>query len=210
MRRIALAAVGVLVALFVASQLLVPPYVEHRVASRLTADGGHAQVQVSAFPAFTLLAGDGDRLRVRAQGINLALAIPVAGQTGPRLDRLDKFGSVDIRITGANAGPFKLSSLSVTRTGGAHDYSVALDATTTAADLATYTGGQIAGDLGGLFGSFAGSALPFADEPVPIKVDSVVHSDGGTPAVVSTSGSIAGIPIDPLIQALSAALAGRV
>jgi hypothetical protein len=210
MRRIALATVGVLVALFVASQLLVPPYVEHRVASRLTADGGHAQVQVSAFPAFTLLTGSGDRLRVRAQGINLSLAIPVAGQTGPRLDRLDKFGTVDIRVTGANAGPFKLSSLSVTRAGGAHDYTVALDATTTAADLATYTGGQIAGDLGGLFGSFAGSALPFADQPVPINVNSTVHSDGGAPVVVSADGAIAGIPINPLIQALSAALAGRI
>ena len=87
---------------------------------------------------------------------------------------------------------------------------VVVDATATAADLATYTGGQVAGDLGGLFGSFAGSALPFADEPVPINVSSVVHSDGGNPVVESTTGSIAGIPIDPLVQALSAALAGRV
>jgi hypothetical protein len=209
MRRLALVAVGILVALFVASQLLVAPYAEHRISSRLTADGGHATVELSAFPALRLLAGDGDRIRVRAEGIDLALATPLVTQPGRVLGRLDKFGSVDIRVGSANAGPFKLQSISLERSGG-QPYRVSIDASATAADLATYTGGQIAGDIGGFLGSLAGSALPFSDEPVPIQVDSVVRSDGGRPVVVSSSGMIAGISIDPLVEALSVALAGRV
>src|SRR5947209_3182646 len=49
MRRLMILGVGVLVVVFVASQLIVSPIAEHDLAGRLTAGGGHAQVELSAF-----------------------------------------------------------------------------------------------------------------------------------------------------------------
>lgn len=204
MRRLAIVTVALVVVLFVASQLAIPPIESDRIASRLTVHGGSAHVELSAFPALRLLGGDGDSVRVRARGLTFALAPPASS-----LRRLDGFHDVDLALTDSQSGPFRLASASLTRKGG-QPYRLTLDATVTGADLASYAGGQFGGELGSALGGLAGQVLPFAQQPIPVTVDTRLRSVGGRPAVVSAGGTIAGIPADPIIEAVADALAARV
>ena len=63
-----------LVVLVVASQLVIPPYLEHRIANRLTEHGGSAKVELSAFPAARLLFGGAGSLKIRARALSVDLA----------------------------------------------------------------------------------------------------------------------------------------
>ena len=111
MRRILIVSAGVAIVLLVLSQLLLPPFLEGKVADRLSKDGGHADVTLKAFPALTLLAHSGREAKVRADGVTLDLT---AGGDKP-LHELDGFSKVDLEVTSATAGPFRVSRMVLTR-----------------------------------------------------------------------------------------------
>ena len=204
MRRIAtLATVGVLV-LVVVAQFALPPFVSGQVEDRLTDRGGSADVSLKAFPAVRLLFTEGDSARVRARGIVLPLVSP----NRPVLEQLDGFDEVDVEVTDARAGPFRLQTVSLERDGDS-PYRTAVHGTITGRDLATFAAGQVGGPLAGFFGGLAGGALPGGDEPVPLDLEAVIRSDGGRPHAVTVHGTVAGVEAGPLVEALAQALAGR-
>jgi hypothetical protein len=205
MRRVAtLAVLGVVVLLAIA-QLALPGCASRSAEDRLTKDGGTADVHLSAVPAVRLLFEEGDSARVRARGIELPLIAPNRKVLGD----LDGFDDVDVQVSDASAGPFRLSSVALERRGGDRPYTTVVHGTITARDLGTFAGGQLGGALGGFLGGLMGGALPTGDEPVPVDLDAVVRSDGGRPRAVTVHGSVAGVPAGPLVEALAQALAGR-
>jgi hypothetical protein len=205
MRRAAVIAAAVLIALLVLSQLLLPPYLEGRVKDRLTRNGGTADVSLSAFPALTLLFGSGDEAKVHASGLSL----DVGKATNKPLDRLDGFDKVDVEVTASTAGPFRVSDLTLERDNGDDPYATTVHATVSGHDLATYAGGRLGGALGGFLGGLAAGAVPFASTSIPVDVDATVVSDSGRPHVESANGSIAGLPAGPLLEALADAVGQR-
>src|SRR4051812_43094404 len=205
MRRLAtLAAVGLLVLLVVA-QFALPAFVDGRAEDRLTEGGGSADVRLSALPAARLLFKEGDSARVRAREIELPLIDPDRRV----LADLDGFDDVDVQVTDSRAGPLELTSVSLRRDGGDAPYRTEVHGSITASALATFGAGQVGGALGGFLGGLMGGALPFGDRPIPIDLDAVVRSDGGTPRAVTVHGTVAGVPAGPLVEALALALAGR-
>jgi hypothetical protein len=205
MRRISIVAVLGLSVLAVAGQFVAPRIAAHEVESRLTKSGGSADAQVSSFPWPRLLFKDGDRIRVRARGIELPLVSP----TSKVLDGLDGFDDVDIEVTDASAAPFRLQRVTLRRNGGDHPYLTGIQGTITARDLATFSGAQAGGALGGFLTGLAGGALPFGDQPIPIDIQTTLRSDGGRPRAVVVHGTVAGLPAGALAEALAQALAGR-
>ena len=205
MRRLVIVTVAIVVVLLVLGQVLLPPYLEHRVAQRLTKQGGSANVQLSAFPAERLLFKEGSKLRVRARGITTDVAAPGAGV----LKDVDGFGTVDMEVSDSRAGPLKVATFELRRNGGG-PYRAVLDASITASDLSAFGGGQLAGPLGTLFGGIAGGALPFGNQPIPISVSADLVSDNGVPRATTVQGAVAGIPAGALLEALAAAVGARI
>src|SRR4051794_41203534 len=80
----------VLLALLGISQLVIPLIAEHRIQDRLTAGGGSADVSLSAFPAVRLLFGDGSRIAVNGQGLDLM----AEGESGEGFSNLDGYDNV--------------------------------------------------------------------------------------------------------------------
>jgi hypothetical protein len=205
MRRIATLATVVVLVLVAAVQIALPPLAERRAQHRLTASGGSADVDLDALPAVRLLFDEGDRARVRARGIELPLAAP----GGRVLSQLDGFDDVDVAVTDARAGPFRLSSVTLERSGGDSPYRTTIKGSVTARDLASFGAGQLGGGFGAFLGGLMGGALPFGDQPVAIDLDAVLRSDGGEPHAVTVHGTVAGVPAGALAEVLAAALAGR-
>src|SRR4051812_26654870 len=155
MPRVVVFLIGGIVLLLVASQLALPPVAEHKVESRLERDGGTARAEVHAFPALRLLFGDGDSLEVQGRGVPL----DVRG-AGADLGRLDGFDEVHVLVTGADAGPLDVQTLSLDREEGETPYRLRSSAKTTPRELAGFLGSQAGGALGGLFGDLAAGSLP--------------------------------------------------
>src|SRR5436305_6153833 len=163
MQRVLLIVVGVIVAALVASQLLVPPYLEHRAEKRLTAHGGHATVSIDALPAARLLLHDGDEIKVRGEGLHVQL-------TNRRMNvfrELDRFNRADVRLTRMSAGPFSVGRVAIARSSSSRPYAFSLRASVTARDLSSYAGSHLAGGLGGFHGRLGFGAVPFLSEPLP-------------------------------------------
>jgi hypothetical protein len=206
MRRALLIAAAVIVVLLIGSQLFVPPYLEHRAEKRLTQRGGHADVQVDAFPAFRLLFDDGRRIKVRGEGLHIALL----GAGSDRVfGELDRFDEADVRLTRTSAGPFAVRLVKLRRSSSSKPYSLVVSASVTARALSTYAGGELGGSLGSFIGRLAAGALPFSSEPIPVEVDAAIRSRDGRPEIESVDGSVAGLPAGPLASALAGAIAGR-
>jgi hypothetical protein len=206
MRRLLYVALGIVV-LLVLSQLLVPPYLEHRAEKRLTAKGGHADVQIDAVPALRLLFDDGRRIRVRGDGLHVEI---LHGNGSQKVfDELDRFQEADVRFTRMSAGPFAVRNVTLARHASDEPYSVVISASVTARALSTYAGGQIAGPFGVLIGRLAGGAVPFSSEQIPVEVDADIRSRGGRPEIVHVDGSVLGISAGPLASAIASAIAGR-
>src|SRR3954470_10565572 len=129
MRRIAIRLTLLLVVLLIVSQFVIPPLLEHRVASRLTAHGGTANVELSAFPALRLLFGSGDKVDVTAH----ALSVSPDPSQQEAFKQLDGFSHVNIDVTASHAGPFAIRAFRV-RSLGDHSYAVALSGTGAAGD----------------------------------------------------------------------------
>jgi hypothetical protein len=206
MRRALLIAAAAIVLLLIASQLFVPPYLEHRAEKRLTEKGGHADVTIDAFPALRLLWNDGHRIKVRGDGLHVALLGAGGGQVFGELDRFDQ---ADVQLSRMSAGPFAVRHVSLKRNGSDKPYTMVLSASVTAQALSSYAGDQIGGPLGGLVGRLAGGVVPFSGEPIPVEVDAQIRSRDGRPELQAVDGSIAGLPAGPLAAALAAAIAGR-
>src|SRR5919202_5966880 len=182
MRRLLYVALGI-AGLFVLSQLLVPPYLEHRAEKRLTERGGHADVQIEAVPALRLLFDDGRRIRVRGDGLH----VEILHGNGTRkvFDELDRFQEADVRFTRMSAGPFAVRTVTLARKRSGDPYTVVIRASVTARALSTYAGGQLAGPFGGFLGRLAGGAVPFSSEPIPVEVDADIRSRDGSPQIVN-------------------------
>jgi hypothetical protein len=206
MHRMAILTVALLLALLLIVQVALPPLIERRAEDHLTKHGGIARVELSATPSPRLLFKEGDSLKVRASGLVTPPADPNSEST---LADLDGFDKVDIQVIGMRMGPLTIARLTIARDESAQPYYATVQATVTGADISAYAGGQIGGGLGGFLGGIAGSAMPGARVEIPIDVSATLHSDGGRVRAVSVSGSVAGLPAGPLVEALAAALAGR-
>src|SRR3954447_3486489 len=127
MRRVLLIGAGIVIAVLVLSQLLLPLYLEGRVEDRLSKNGGSADVTLKALPALTLLSDSGSEAKVRGHGLTLDLN----GGGAKPLDKLDGFGKVDVDITSSSAGPFHVSDMTLKRGSRDDPYQTSLDATVT-------------------------------------------------------------------------------
>jgi len=198
--RWALIAAGTLVFVAVASQILIPAIGAQRIESRLTANGGSADVTLAAIPAARLLFGDGERFQVTASGLDLQFE-----QRTNVLGRLDGFSIVDVKIAGSKAGPFQVSNFSLTRTAPG-PYHLLTDATTSPADLvaAGVQHFQLPGSslLDEILGQFIGPD----DTPIPIHLDLQMTSDSGRVQVISGGGTVAGLPTGPLAELITQAV----
>ena len=206
MPRFVLIAAATLAVLLVASQLLVPPYLEHRAESRLTSKGGHADVTIEAVPALRLLFDDGSRIKVRGDGLHVDL---LNNGAKPVFSELDRFDHADVRLTRMSAGPFAVKQVTIARDGSSRPYSLAIHASITARALSTYAGKELAGSFGGFVGRLAGGAVPFSAEPIPVEVDAAIRSQDGRPQLESVDGSVLGVSAGPLANAIASAIADR-
>ncbi|MFL5780701.1 MAG: hypothetical protein ACJ760_05245 [Thermoleophilaceae bacterium] len=206
MRRLLYVALGIVV-LLVLSQLLVPPYLEHRAEKRLTSRGGHAHVEIEAVPALRLLFDDGQRIKVRGDGLHVEI---LHGNASRKVfDELDRFREADVRFTRMSAGPFAVRNVAIARRTSDDPYTVVISASVTARALSTYAGKEIAGPFGGFLGRLAGGAVPFASERIPVEVDADIKSVEGRPQIVHVDGSVLGLSAGPLASAIASAIAGR-
>ena len=210
MRRALLIAASVmaaLVALLVVSQLLVPPYLEHRAEKRLTKHGGHATVSIDALPAFRLLFDDGDKIKVRGDGLHVELLSP--GGDNQVFNELDRFDQADVRLTRMSAGPFAVRRVVLSRADASRPYSLVVDASVTARALSSYAGGQLGGSVGALIARLVSGFVPFSSEPIPVEVGAAIRSQRGRPQLQAVNGTIAGLPAGPFAAALASAIADR-
>ena len=201
MRRFAIRLGIPLAALLIASQLLLPPYAEHRVANRITEHGGSAAVDLSAFPALRLLFGDGGTLKVRAHGLSVDLE---SGQDDV-FKQLDDFSDVDVTVLDSRAGPFTVTGFRVQRL-AAHTYGVALAGDGTAGDVARYAGSRLGGGFGQALAGLAASALGGFDRPIPFDARMQIVTGQGAPRARNVDGSVDGLPAGALAQVVANAL----
>jgi len=200
--KVVLIALAVLVALAVASQFVIPPVAENRVEDRLTSGGGSADVSLDAFPAVRLLFGDGDRIQVRGNGLDLDLE-----RETNIFDNLDGFDEVDVSLADYRAGPFQIRTFELTRDGPEATYDLVLAGSATPADIAAY-GADRLGLVGGpLLGAIAAQLA--GKRPVPIDLDMQLRSEDGRVVVESGGGTVAGLPAGLLAQVITSAIVVR-
>ncbi len=205
-----LAVLVVLAALAGIAQLALPRIAERRIAERLSASGGTATVDVSAFPALRLLRNGGDRLVVRGSGLTIGLGDgeEVEGRRAG-VAALDGFADVDIELTDLRAGPFDVAAFVLVRSElGA--YAMAAEGTVTAADLVRLGDGWLRSSIpaGGLIGTLAGNA-PLGSKRLPVTIELEIHSEPGGLRVGTGGGSVAGYPAGRIATAIAAAVARR-
>jgi hypothetical protein len=187
-------AVGV-VALVVLTQLLLPPFLEERVANRVTEDGGSAEVSLSAFPAVRLLWGDGKRFEVRGRGLRF-----VPGRGEQVFSRLDGFEEVRVEVSGLEVEGVDASRFTLTRLREGDPYRLSMRGQVSGREAIEIIGSEAAGPLGGIAGGLAGSALPGAGTELPLTVDADLASREGRAEVVRTDATVAGLPAGPIAQ----------
>jgi hypothetical protein len=199
-----LIAIAVLLLALVATQVLVPSYLERRAEKRLTEDGGEATVDIDALPALALLFDKGQRIEVRGERLD----IPLERERGAVFEDLDRFKEADVRLDRLTAGPLRITRFTLTRTERGRPYDLTVSATASVAELGDYAGSQF-GPLGELLGRIGSSLVPFSTAPIPVELDATVASEGGLAIVRTVNGTIAGLPADPLVAALAEAIAKR-
>jgi hypothetical protein len=204
MSRWGIAVAGVVVFALVASQVLIPPLGESRIEDRLEAGGGTAEVTLGAVPALRLLFGDGERLEVRGHDLDLPLDRDLRV-----FDRLDGFGIVDVAIVSSRAGPFELSSFSLTREGSGL-YHLVTSGHTTAAELVDYgiDGAGLPGT--GILDELSELIFGPSDDSIPVGLDMRLASDNGMVRVVSGSSSVAGISAGPVGGMITSAIVNSI
>jgi hypothetical protein len=201
MRRFAIRLGIPILGLLVASQFLLPPYLEHRVAEKFTEHGGSAEVDLHAFPALTLLFGRGGGLDVTARG----LSVDLEEDREDVFKQLDDFSDVDVTVLESRAGPFSVSGFRVQRT-AAQTYAVALAGNGTAGDVARYAGSRLGGGFGQALAGLATTALRGFDQLVPFDAVMAIDTSSGLPRATNVQGEVAGLPAGPLAQVVANAL----
>ena len=201
MARRLLIVVLVLLALLGISQLVIPPIAEHRVEDRLTAAGGSADVSMSAFPAVRLLFGDGSKISVTGNDLDLTSE----STSGEVFSNLDGYDNVAVDLRDFRAGPFQLAAFDLTRSGPAAPYHLVTSGRTTPSDLAAY-GASHAGLPGGPLLGYLGNQFLGGDS-IPIHLDMELSSDDGRIVVTSGTGTVAGIPAGPLAELITSVVA---
>lgn len=194
---------ALVVAVLVATQVLVPSLAARKVEQRLTEGGGGADVRLGAVPALRLLFGNGERFEVDAHDLDLELE-----QDTAVFDRLDGFGIVEIDISNLRAGPFRLDSFELSRDAPG-PYVLSASGDTSPAALVDF--GISSLDLPG--GPFAGLALETlfddTDVQIPLDLDIELTSDEGRVEVISGGGTVAGFPTGPLAELITSAIVVR-
>lgn len=203
-RLIALTIAATLVLAAVATHFLLPSILSSRIEERLEEHGGKADVELRAVPALRLLAGHGDRIEVRGSGLEYEIDDP----DRDAFDRLDKFDEVEIELVEVTAGPFETERFSLERDGAGELYSVDIQASASAQDLAEAAGERFGG-LGKLIGEIAGGAIPFSGVNLPVRVEGTLESTDGEVRMVEGTGDVAGIPAGPLTQLITNAVLSR-
>jgi hypothetical protein len=196
LRRLAIVAL-VLLALLGISQLVIPPIAEHHIEDRLTAAGGSADVSMSAFPAVRLLFGDGSRIAVTGDGLDLTSE----STSGDVFSNLDGYDSVAVSLEDFRAGPFQLAAFDLTRPAPDAPYHLVTRGRTTPADLAAYGASQ-AGLPGGPLLSYLGNQY-LGSDVISLHLDMELESDDGRIVVTSGTGTVAGIPTGPLAELIT-------
>jgi hypothetical protein len=197
LRRLLIVAL-VLLALLGISQLVIPDIVEHRVEDRLTAAGGTAEVSMSAFPAARLFFGDGSRLTVTGNGLDLT----VEPEDVDVFSRLDGYDRVAVNLERFRAGPFRLARFDLTRPAPEAPYHLVTRGRTSPTDLASFGASSI-GLPGGPLLDYLGDQV-LGRATIPINFDMELESDGGRIVVTAGTGTIAGIPTGPLAELITA------
>ena len=206
MRRNAIVTVAVLIAvLALGSQIAIPAYVSSQVEDRLTRNGGTAHVEVNSLPAVELIGGRGDSIEIRARDLRFDLPT----KSTEVFDRLDGFDEVDARLDRVRTGPFRVERFALTRGEGERTYRLTMQASSTPQELTDYAADRLGAPFNGFMGRFTTGLLPWDDNPVPVTLDARVRSDDGRPVVVTASGDIAGLPVNPIAERLVAAVANR-
>jgi hypothetical protein len=199
-RRLVIVAL-VLLALLGISQLVIPVIVEHRISDRLTAGGGSADVSTSAFPAARLLFGDGSRIAVTGNGLDLT----AEQESGDVFSRLDGYDRVAVNLDHFRAGPFQLGSFDLTRAAPDAPYHLVTRGRTNPADLASYGASSVGLPGGPLLGYLGDEVL--GRSFIPIQLNMNLESDGGRIVVTSGTGEVAGIPTGPLAELITSFVA---
>jgi hypothetical protein len=207
--RVILAIVAAALIALVVSQLLLPGYLEGKIEKRLESHGGSAEVTLEALPAVRLLFHDGDKLKVRGQ--DLGFVVDLAEIDSRFLDDFDGFDEVDVRLERLRADPFRIRSFELTRglalnTGSA--YRLSMSGSTSSQDLVAFGTARLPGFLAPLIGGTAGALAPRGR--IPVEIDAVVTSDDGRATVTAARGTVAGLPVGPLVELVAAAILSRV
>jgi len=197
--RIAIVAVGAVVALLAISQLVVPTWAERRIEDRLTEGGGTAEASVEAFPAAMLVAGEGDSIEIT--GSELDLDVDPEEKV---FDRLDGFDTVDIALTDFRAGPFDVDAFALTRDGSG-TYSMRSELTTTGSALLQYGAERLGVPGSSLLPLITGDSEE-ANTPIPVDLDMELESDDGRIIVTGGTGEVAGYPAGPLAELITSAI----
>ena len=190
---------AVVIALFAATQVLVPSLAARKVEDRLTEGGGGADVTMGAVPAVRLLWGDGERFEVDAHDLDLDLEENIGV-----FDRLDGFGIVDVSITSFEAGPFDLDTFELTRDGSG-PYSLVSTGEAQASDLAGF-GASSLGLPGGPLASIALDLFGGDEVAVPIALDLELDSEDGRIQVTGGDADVGGVPAGPFAELITSAI----
>jgi hypothetical protein len=95
-----------------------------------------------------------------------------------------------------------MRSFSLVRENEKGDYAVRMSGTTTPREVGRF--------LGGALGDLAAGALPDGGrQPVPVDVAAIVRSRHGRRQVVSSTGTVAGVPAGPLVGVVLDAVVRR-
>jgi DUF2993 family protein len=160
-RLIALAVLGVVLALLIVAQLVLPGVAEQELRDQLSQSGTVLEVKVSAFPAVKLLWHHADTVVVRMGRYRSG-----AGQLGGRLGQAADVGKLDASVQEFDSGALTLRNATLTKRGG----ELTGAATITEADLR--------------------SAVPFLDNVRPVASDNGRLTLRGTASLLGLRASV--------------------
>ena len=111
-RLVTLGVAGVVLALLIVAQLVLPGIAEQRVRSRLSQSGTVLQVKITAFPAIKLLWGDADSVVIR-----LGRYTAGASGIGSSLNRSADVGTLDASAQEVDSGALTLRDATLHKRG---------------------------------------------------------------------------------------------
>jgi hypothetical protein len=168
--RVALWALGVLIALLVLAQVFLPKIAASRISDRIGKYGSVASVHVSAWPAVELLWKHADSVKVKAARLRVSPA-----QTAKLLGEASSVDRMDVSAASVQEGPLWLRGVSFHKRGSLMSASAHLGTADVAAALPPGIGVQLLGSGGGKVEVRASGGL-FG---VGASVDAVAEAEGG-------------------------------